>query len=287
MNKQSWQTKKRIESDYSSSMMKMANYFFSKAVEGMDSYDEQLEVLRSASSKPTFMEWANTVARRMITGLYASSASTWREAASIGTEGKQIHKMLSNELEGVTGHKVQELVRNNADLISSLPLEVSKKVTALVQKLAAKGMRYEAISKLLVEKKLVKKLTKQRITLIARTETSKASTALTRARAEDLDLDWYVWRTSKDGRVRNSHKHMEGVLVSWSEAPAPELLAGVKSKLGHYHAGDAPNDRCYPQPVLSLSSLQWPMKVYYAGQIQYMTRSKFEKIAGIEMRKAA
>lgn len=287
MKEQSWQTKKRIESDYSSSMMKMANFFFNKAVEGMDSYDEQLEVLRSASSKPMFMEWAKAVARKMITGLHASNASTWREAASEGTEGRKIHSMLSEELGGVTGHKVRELVNSNAELISSLPIEVSKKVTALVQKLAAKGMRYEAISKLLVEKKLVKKLTQKRITLIARTETSKASTALTRARAEDLDLNWYVWRTSKDGRVRQSHAHMDRVLVSWSEAPAPEKLIGAKSKLGNYHAGDSPNCRCYAQPVLSLNDVKWPCQVYYAGNIKYMTRLAFEKIAGIEMRKAA
>lgn len=278
MKEQSWQTKKRIEADYANSMMKMSKFFFSKAMEGLDSYDEQLEVLRSAPQKPLFLKWAQTLASRMVTGLQAASAGTWREAASEGTEGKKIHRMLRHEMEGINGAKVNEIVQNNASLISSLPLQVSKTLATFIQKQQMAGKRFEGMK----FGKIVAFLTKKRIALIARTETSKASTALTRARAEDLDLRWYIWRTSKDARVRASHNYMDRVLVSWDEAPAPEILAGIKSKLGHYHAGDAPNDRCYPQPVLSLESIKWPSKVYYVGSIKYMTRSNFEKIAGFE-----
>ncbi len=282
MKEQDWQTKKRIETDYATSMMKLSKFFFSKAIEDAGSYDEQLSALHAASASPVFKEYAYALARRMITGLKVVGERTWREAASAGMQSSVIYKMLSTEMHGVTGAKVRELVQRNADLISSLPLDVAKRTNAFIQQESMKGKRYEEISQLLGTQNIVKKLTKTRIALIARTETSKASTALTRVRSEDIGADWYVWRTSKDARVRTAHNLMDKVLVAWSESPAPETLAGIKSKLGHYHAGDAPNCRCYPQTVLSLNEVKWPARVYHSGSIQYMTRSKFEQMFSIQ-----
>ena len=122
------------------------------------------------------------------------------------------------------------------------------------------------------------------IQLIARTETSKTSTALTRARSEELHLPAYVWRTSKDGRVRPSHRLMDGVICFWNDPPAPEALLGIKSTLGHYCCGDAPNDRCYPEPLLRLDAVSWPHKVFAGGSIQSMTRAAFAGVAGSEVR---
>ena len=120
-------------------------------------------------------------------------------------------------------------------------------------------------------------ISKSRISLIARTESSKASTALTEARAESLNLPWYVWRTSKDARVRSSHRHMDGVLIAWAEAPSPEALKGLKS-YGTYQAGNTFNCRCYPEPLIYLDQVSWPHKVYHNGTIREMTRSAFKKI---------
>jgi uncharacterized protein with gpF-like domain len=113
--------------------------------------------------------------------------------------------------------------------------------------------------------------------LIARTEVSKTSTALTRARSEDIGIRWYVWKTSEDARVRSSHKHMDNVLISWSSPPSPEKLDGLRS-VGHYHAGEIWNCRCYAEPVIEVEYLSWPHKVYCGGQIVKMSRKQFEGI---------
>jgi len=276
MTSNPWQKKRRIESEYANNMSKLTDFFFGKAVNELNDLDQIQERLRSASANPVFQEYADATASRMDTGLRTETARNWREAASKGTQGREVNKLLMMELQGVNGARTNGLVRQNADLIRSLPLDVAQKFNAFIQRQQAAGKRFEAMNL----KKYVAGLTKTRIALIARTETSKASTALTRSRAEDIGLDWYIWRTSKDGRVRPSHSHMDGVMVNWNDTPSPEALKGIRSRLGSYHAGDSPNCRCYPEPVVSLSSVRWPHKVYHNGSIVMMTRSKFEQIVG-------
>ena len=52
----------------------------------------------------------------------------------------------------------------------------------------------------------------------------------------------YIWRTARDGDTRPSHRAMEGKFVKWDE---PQLLDGMTG-----HAGEFPNCRCYPEPVI-------------------------------------
>ena len=114
--------------------------------------------------------------------------------------------------------------------------------------------------------------------LIARTEVSKTTTALTKARSENLGINWYVWRTVLDGlRVRKSHRIMEGVLVNWNMPPSPEKLAGEKD-VGNYHAGNIWNCRCYPEPLISVDDIRWPHKIYINGRIEIISKKEFEKI---------
>jgi SPP1 gp7 family putative phage head morphogenesis protein len=142
------------------------------------------------------------------------------------------------------------------------------------------GVRPETIAKQLRER--VPQLTRSRAALIARTEVAKATTGLTEARSEEMGIGWYLWSTSRDSRVRPSHRKMQNVLVAWNDPPSPELLIGEKS-VGRYHAGEIYNCRCDAQPAVTLDVFKWPMKVYSRGRIQYMTRAKFQTL----MRRAA
>ena len=74
---------------------------------------------------------------------------------------------------------------------------------------------------------------------------SKAHTALTKARAEDVGSDGYIWRSVRDGATRPSHRAMEGKFVKWGEPPTLDGMTG--------HAGEFPNCRCYPEPVIPRS----------------------------------
>jgi SPP1 gp7 family putative phage head morphogenesis protein len=178
---------------------------------------------------------------------------------------------------GRVGVEMRAQINRNADIIKTLPRSISQQVTAHVEKESLKGRRASDIADEIQQ--MFPESSRAKANLIARTETSKTSTALTQARAEDIGLDWYVWRTSEDGRVRIGHKKMEGVLINWREPPSPEKLAGEKSA-GNYHAGNIYNCRCYPQPLITLNDVKFPHKVYINGAIKVLSREQFRQLSG-------
>lgn len=222
------------------------------------------------------MEYANAEALKMVTHLFSDSGRTWRQAARANSRGRLIYRALQRELQGPIGADLRFQAERNAALIKSLPLDIAKKVNEQVLHEAMKGTRSSEIAKLIKES--FPEESQARANLIARTEVSKTSTALTRARCHYVGADWYVWRTSEDSRVRSSHAIMDGVIVKWSSPPSPESLDGESRTYGNYHAGEVFNCRCFAEPVIDLDLISWPAKVYYGGRIQRMTRKQFEMI---------
>lgn len=240
---------------------------------GATSPFQMLEIIRGFARSPTMDKASREAAEAMATSLFHDGARTWREAAMRGSKGRTIYLLLQKEL--ARRNEISAIVDRNSKLIKSMPDRIAQKVSQDMAKGEFSGKRPEE----LVEQVLARwpQLTRAHAKLIARTETSKASTALTRARAESAGFSWYVWKTSGDARVRGSHRHMDGVLVSWSDPPSPEALIHMKN-YGQYHAGDFPNCRCYPAPLIDYEDVSWPHKVYHNGRIQMMTLAKFKKL---------
>lgn len=218
---------------------------------------------------------AEIIALKFVTLCNSTDAKTWKEAAKGGSNNTKIIELLNKNLNGRIGAAVNQKVLDNARYIKTLPLNIAEQVTDFTKSQAYKGIRASEIAKEIQYK--VDSYSKARADLIARTEASKAMTALTEARARDVGVNWYQWRTADDARVRNSHSHMEGVLVKWDDPPSPERLAGERS-VGNYNAGNVFNCRCYPSPLVTLNRVSWPAKVYFQGKIQNMTKEQFEKI---------
>jgi phage putative head morphogenesis protein, SPP1 gp7 family len=248
-----------------------------ESIEGLTDPFEITAAIRSWLHNMVFHQFADNISQKVVTGLLNSSEKTWRMAARESSNGRLIYEALRRELQGPVGVSVASQINRNAEIIKSMPLDLAKQLTNFISDESVKGRRSEDIADEILRK--FPGMTRNKAALIARTETSKTSTALTQARCENLGLNWYRWRTSEDGHVRDSHKHMEGVLVKWSDPPSPERLIGAKNPPAPYHAGNIYNCRCYPEPVVNLDHVKWPAKVYYGGAITMMTRSQFEKIA--------
>ena len=86
-------------------------------------------------------------------------------------------------------------------------------------------------------------VTLNRATLIARTETAKAVSNLTQARAEQAGVTHYIWRTMEDEAVRSSHAELDGKVFAFNNPP---FIEGE----GNHHPGDFPNCRCYAEPII-------------------------------------
>lgn len=220
--------------------------------------------------------FAQNAARKMVTSLNKNTYVTWRKAARMNAKGKIVFMTLQKELESPMGGFLNSLIGRNAEIIKTLPLSISQKVTNYIKEETLKGTRASEIAKQI--KKEFPDKSKASARMIARTEVSKTQTELTRVRAENIGINWYIWRTSEDQRVRSSHEHMEDVLIRWSEPPSPEALDGQPHTFGHYHAGEIFNCRCYPEPVVDIDMVRFPHKAYVNGRIQTLTKKQFEEL---------
>ncbi|WP_281759279.1 phage head morphogenesis protein, partial [Alicyclobacillus hesperidum] len=185
---------------------------------------------------------------KMVTHLFTDAGRTWRQAAKVNSQGRMIYEALQKELQDTpTGRAMAKQIEANAQYITSVPRDISQAMTKHIASRALAGMRPEAVAAEL--QKMYPHLSDVKANLIARTEAAKTATALTQARCEEMGVKWYVWRTSEDSRVRESHRYMDRVLVSWDDPPSPEQLAGESHIYGHYHAGCIFNCRCYAAPL--------------------------------------
>lgn len=277
MNKKIFQPPRSIERRYRRAIDRLLFEVKKQAKKALTPEDA-IQLIRRFARSPTFRDAAYDIARSMVTHLATANQRTWREAAAKGGKAREIYQALKKELSN--SRLYHNIIRNNAQYISSAPLDVAEKLTAKMAKGYEAGRRPDdLLQEVLTE---WSGYSKSQAKLIARTEVSKASTALTHARCEKAGVGWYVWRNSEDERVRSSHQYMNGVLVAWSEPPSPEELdpRHEQRPYGKYHAGETFNCRCYPQALLEFSDVSWPHKVYYQGRVRYMTLAEFKRING-------
>jgi SPP1 gp7 family putative phage head morphogenesis protein len=269
----------RIERDYQTLIAKLIGKFLP---EGLTTPAGVLRAFANLANNPDVLEsLAKPIAERMVTQLKFDNARSWIEAASKSSRGREIYEALQNEMDTGVGQRVRELVAENAKLISSIPRAIRADLNQEINRLQLAGKRPESIEDFL--RRRVPQITRARAALVARTETGKAATALTRARSEDLNIKWYVWISVKDARVRPSHRLMHQVLVAWADPPNPETLARETNTHGPYHAGNIWNCRCDALPVTSLDLIAWPSRIYRYGSITRITRGAFQKLSGMRI----
>lgn len=276
MKKDDWKTTRLLQDSFLYTLSKLTDLFHYIAFSAGDDKEKYINDMRNFQNSEPFNSFVYSAVRRMVTPIAVQNMRTWRMAAKKATKNPSLYRMLMSEINQGLKSDIEIQIEENASLIKTLPTDVAKKVTKDISDMALKGMRASEIAKVIREQ--TDKHSRASAKLIARTEVSKTTTALTKARCDNLDLHWYVWRTMEDGdRVRKSHRIMEGVLVNWNEPPSPEALVGEKS-VGNYHAGNIWSCRCYPEPLIEIDDISWPHKVYTNGKIQIMGKMQFKQM---------
>ena len=271
-----WRQSRRIENEYLKTLYTLCDMF--KKIAQSAGEDQALYVQRMNQFQNSYQyeKYIMSAVKRMVTPLSDVNGDTWRQAARKSTRSRFLYSLLMEELKQNRKTLIDDQVLENAALIRTLPNDVAQKVLKDIEEEFLKGKRARSIEKIIRQE--TDKHSRASARLIARTEVSKTQSALTKARAQALDMQWYAWRTALDGnRVRKSHRLMEGVLVNWNDPPSPESLVGEKN-VGYYHAGNIWNCRCYSDPLLDIDDVKWPHKVYRNGQIQMMNKREFEEI---------
>lgn len=234
-----WQQAKQSESSYNRRLQQVARQI-DMLVKGFIPSSGAMKTAAMIRALQGYAElllpWATSVAEYMVADVNRRNLKLWE------TNSQDIGKAIRTEIKyAPTGAVYQELMGQQVVLIQSLPLDAAERVHNLVDEGLTSGRRAEDIVAMIEASGSV---SKSRATLIARTETSRAASNFTQARAMFAGSRGYIWRTSKDADVRETHQHMEGVYVPWEEPPKTD------KNLAPYHAGCGPNCRCFPDPVL-------------------------------------
>lgn len=171
----------------------------------------------------------------------------------------------------------RKAIEHNKEMISTIPARMMEilnhKYTETLLSEVAKG----SLPRGSFRKMLEEHGTKQ-AKVIARTETAKLQTAITQNRAEELGAKGYIWRSSNDKRTRPSHREMNDVIVLWREDLQKPLRDNMRG-----NAGEFPNCRCDPQPIVDFNDLtKSTYKVYDYRIDKIVSMGKNQVIEALE-----
>ena len=180
--------------------------------------------------------WAEAVSSRLIGTLEVADDAMWRDRS------QRISAGLRDLMNSGTGAVTRSIIGEQVKLFKSLPLQAADRVYDIHNQAIEAVVSGKRSSTLTDEIMRTGEVTEARARTIARTEVGRASTAITQARSTAIGSRGYIWRTADDSDVRHSHRQMEGQYVDWLKPPTLDGMTG--------HAGQFPNCRCYPEPVL-------------------------------------
>lgn len=185
------------------------------------------------------------------------------------------HIALPNSFKEFETQQLKLLVQENFKMIKSIPEYlteiVNHKYTEDLIDEVIKGSRSRGSFKRELAKHGVK-----RAGVIARTEAAKLQTTILENRSTSLGSVVYEWMSSNDRRTRPSHRQMNTVIVFWKQ-PKPHL----DNMYGH--AGEFPNCRCTPQPILDEDDLtESRYKVYNYKNDSFLIMTRNELIQAIK-----
>jgi len=131
--------------------------------------------------------------------------------------------------------------------------EINKKISNIVYNSVNKGRTLKETMSLI--RKESKDMSESKAELIARTETAKLNSAISQAQQEEAGLEYYQWAAGKDGRTRESHIKMQGLICSWKDSTVYFTVENgkmVKHKrtaaMVKLHPGEDFNCRCIALP---------------------------------------
>ncbi|MCK9005506.1 phage minor head protein [Haemophilus influenzae] len=167
----------------------------------------------------------------------------------VGRGDAQNHAEVSTNLKNQTGidlsaylrnspniaERVNTLTAGNIQLIKSIRSQYLDKVQNAVMQAMVRGSLNKDLA---AQIKDLGKTTEKRAMFIARDQSSKLNAALTQARHEEVGIKKYMWSTSLDERVRDSHADKEGQIFEYANPPADTG-----------HPGHDFNCRCVQIPV--------------------------------------
>ena len=215
---------------------------------------DQIEAVLRADVEP----WSDIVARILadIRAQFAEGDAALDEAARLAADQvssfnqervtRQLRAVLGVDIfmaEPRLGEMLAASIQENTGLIKSIPERFFAEVEQTIFRQFRTGQRASDIAPEIAERFSV---SRKRAAFIARDQISKLNGDLTRMRQVELGIPGYIWRTSRDERVRGSqegsvfgpgtgarkHAKLEGTRQSWDKPPIVDERTGRRAHPG-------------------------------------------------------
>lgn len=149
------------------------------------------------------------------------------------------------------GTMLDKWVNDNVSLVSSIPAETLGDMRKVVKDGFLNG---KSTTKIMKEIQNRYKVSKSRASLIARDQIGKLNADVTEAQQRDAGIEEYIWCDCGDGRVRPSHKKLNGKRFRWDDPPVVDEKTGRRC-----HPGKDYQCRCRPKPVFKFGTFNAPV----------------------------
>lgn len=164
---------------------------------------------------------------RMTAGVERVYASTMKGVLPIGWE------RIPSNVQAIAGVARDASIRLVEDAARSYAAQVRE---VFDDPKWTQGSRWEDLRDALLERGGV---SESRAELIARDQTLKLNGAINQAHQRSVGVEAYIWSTSGDERVRDSHADLDGKTFAWSAPPEPG------------HPGEDFQCRCVALPIIA------------------------------------
>lgn len=233
--------------------------------------DKAKKKLIEFSSSKKYEEFCNKFSKELAKKNIKWKKDTWKKLYKVAKKEGVIS--LKSNYTDYQKKVMKKAVKENFKMIKSIPEKImkvlkEKGVKELVNEVALGKTDRGSFKKFLEEKKV------KNAELIARTETAKLQTIIQKERATNLGSVCYIWKTSNDRRVRESHRRMNNVVVFWrddeEEKPHLDNMYG--------NAGEFPNCRCdcssIVLPKVQLTRNSYKVYNYKTEKIEQISKKK-------------
>jgi SPP1 gp7 family putative phage head morphogenesis protein len=122
------------------------------------------------------------------------------------------------------------------DFLEEQTIDLRKQINDLI---FDKGLRAESIKDILEDKY---NISQKKAKFLAMQETSLLVSKYRQERYQNIGLDEYIWSTSKDSRVRDTHRELDGKRFRWNHPPS------IKGRL--INPGEDFGCRCVAIPII-------------------------------------
>lgn len=157
-------------------------------------------------------------------------------------------------------HEIHKWIDDNVLMIKSIPSDSLGEMQKIIMDGYRQGASMTQIAKQIQN---TYKLTRRKAQLLARDQVSTLNAQITKLQQQDAGCTHYRWSDSRDSRVRDCHRSLNGKVFSWDDPP--EMWYDTKSRGRVYtgrrcHPGEDFCCRCVPIPVFDINTVDVPIK---------------------------